>query len=61
VPPDESGALANAIIAQWSDLDRALVLGDAARRRVLGEYSIAAVARRHLDLFERLVREQTVA
>jgi glycosyltransferase involved in cell wall biosynthesis len=61
VPPDEPEVLAKAIIAQWSNFDRAVLFGSEARRRVLAEFSIAAVARRHLDLFQRLVEKQTVA
>jgi glycosyltransferase involved in cell wall biosynthesis len=59
--PNDAEALARAIIAQWADLDRAQKQATAARRRVIDEYSIAAVARRHLDLFERLVRDESKA
>jgi glycosyltransferase involved in cell wall biosynthesis len=53
-PPDDSNALARAIVAQWRNPAVAAEQGRAARRRVIDAYSIAAVARRHLDLFERL-------
>lgn len=55
VPPDKPGMLARAIIDQWSHFDRAYHMTRAARRRVQDEFSIQAVARRHLDLFERLI------
>jgi glycosyltransferase involved in cell wall biosynthesis len=53
-PPDDPAALARAILAQWADPAAALAMAVAARRRVVERYSIAAVARRHLDLFRRL-------
>jgi glycosyltransferase involved in cell wall biosynthesis len=58
VPPDDPAALARAILEQWSDLDRARSMARAARERVVAEFSITAVARRHLELFRRLVRER---
>ena len=57
-PPDDPDALARAILEQWADFDRAVHMGRAARRRVADEFSIAAVARRHLELFRRLVQEK---
>jgi glycosyltransferase involved in cell wall biosynthesis len=55
VPPDDPAALAGAVIGQWSDFDRAFHMTRAARRRVQDEFSIAAVARRHMELFRSLV------
>ncbi|HEY2157715.1 MAG TPA: glycosyltransferase family 4 protein [Isosphaeraceae bacterium] len=55
-PPDDPVALARAIVAQWSDPGAALRMGREARARVIERYSIAAVARAHLELFRRLVR-----
>jgi glycosyltransferase involved in cell wall biosynthesis len=52
--PDDPADLARAIVAQWSDLPNAARMGLEARRRVSEHYSIAAVARAHLDLFQRL-------
>ena len=43
------------IIDQWENLDRAIQMGLAARSRVELEFSIQAVARRHLVLFRELV------
>jgi glycosyltransferase involved in cell wall biosynthesis len=53
--PDDPADLARAINAQWSDLANAVRMGLEARGRVQEHYSISAVARAHLDLFERLV------
>jgi glycosyltransferase involved in cell wall biosynthesis len=55
VAPDDPSALARAVIDQWSGFDRAFHMSRAARRRVQDEYSIHAVARKHLDLFRTLV------
>lgn len=51
----DPAAVAWAILDQWRDFDRAVAMGEAARRRVQDEFSIAAVARRHLALFEELI------
>jgi glycosyltransferase involved in cell wall biosynthesis len=53
-PPDDPPALARAILEHRADPD-APRMAEAARRRVIEHYSIAAVARRHLELFARLV------
>jgi glycosyltransferase involved in cell wall biosynthesis len=55
VAPDDPEALAQVIIAQWTNFDRAFHMTRAARRRVVEEFSIEAVARRHLELFRRLL------
>jgi glycosyltransferase involved in cell wall biosynthesis len=52
--PENPEALANAIVDQWDNPASGLAMGCEARRRVLEDFSIAAVARRHLDLFARL-------
>jgi glycosyltransferase involved in cell wall biosynthesis len=51
----DPAGLARAILDQWADLDRAVLMAGAARRRVVDEYSIAAVAARHMELFRTLV------
>ncbi len=51
-PPDDPRALAQAIIAHHRD-PAAPAQGQAARARVEADYSIAAVARRHVALFEQ--------
>lgn len=58
VPPDNPESLALAIIEQWDRFDRAIEMGRAARNRVGREFSIQAVARKHLDLFREVLRER---
>ena len=53
-PPDDPPALARVILGHRSD-PAALRMAGAARRRVADDFSISAVARRHLELFGRLV------
>jgi glycosyltransferase involved in cell wall biosynthesis len=53
-PPDDPPSLARAILDHRAD-PLAPSMAEAARRRVSEHYSIAAVARRHLELFARLV------
>lgn len=60
-PPDDRPALARAVVAQWSHFDRAFHMTRAARRRVIDEFSIGAVARRHLELFRGLVESRARA
>jgi glycosyltransferase involved in cell wall biosynthesis len=54
-PVDDPEGLARAIIDQWEHLDRAIHMGRAARSLVQRHHSVDAVARSHLELFERLV------
>jgi glycosyltransferase involved in cell wall biosynthesis len=54
VPPDDPAALARAIREQWSGFEHAVTMGTTARLRVEREFSIAAVARTHLNLFRQL-------
>ncbi len=54
-PPDDPAALAATVLDQWAHFDRAHHMSRAARSLVTQQYSVAAVARRHLELFERLV------
>ncbi len=56
-PVDDPEGLAKVIIEQWSVFDRAFHMSRAARARVEREYSIAAIARKHLELFRRLIDE----
>ena len=56
-PPDDPPALARAILDHRAD-PLAPRMAEVARRRVVGHYSIAAVARRHRELFARLVEER---
>lgn len=52
--PDPA-ALARAVNDQWSNFDRAFHMTRSARRRVQEEFSITAVARRHMELFRSLI------
>jgi glycosyltransferase involved in cell wall biosynthesis len=54
-PPGDPAALARAILDQWADFDRAIDMGRAARRHVALDYSIDAVAARHIALFRTLI------
>jgi glycosyltransferase involved in cell wall biosynthesis len=54
-PLGDPGCLAALIVAQWRDFDRAVWMGRAARTRVERDYSIQAVARKHLALFHNVV------
>ncbi len=56
-PPEDPRALARVIIEQWENFDRAFQMSRAARSRVMQEFSITVVARKHLELFE-MIREQ---
>jgi glycosyltransferase involved in cell wall biosynthesis len=55
--PGDAEALARAILDQWANPEAARARAETARRRVIEDYSIVAMARRHLDLFRRLVRD----
>jgi glycosyltransferase involved in cell wall biosynthesis len=50
---EDPPSLARAILDQWSNLDRAIHMGRAARALVSQKYSIAAVAREHIALFRQ--------
>lgn len=54
-PPNDPATLARAILEQWAEFDQAALMGQAARRRVAEEFSIAAVARKHINLFQSLL------
>lgn len=54
-PPDHPLMLAQAILEQWGNFDRALHMGRAARSLVARSYSIEAMAQRHLELFEAIL------
>jgi glycosyltransferase involved in cell wall biosynthesis len=55
VPPDDPAALAGAVVAQWDHFDRAFHMSRAARKRVQDEFSVRSMARKHMDLFRKLV------
>ncbi len=52
---DDPESLARTILEQWADADRAIHMGRAARMLVQKNFSIHAVARQHLLLFDRLI------
>lgn len=56
-PPDDPDHLARAILEQWDNFDRAVHMSRAARTRVDREFSIETVARKHLALFQDIVRQ----
>ena len=57
-PPDNPEALARVIIHQWDNFDRAFHMGRSARSRIDQEFSIRIVARKHLALFEDILRNR---
>jgi glycosyltransferase involved in cell wall biosynthesis len=57
-PADDPNGLARVIIEQWENFDRAFHMSRAARSRVEQEFSIRAVARQHLKLFESLAAKK---
>jgi glycosyltransferase involved in cell wall biosynthesis len=56
VAPEDSAALARGILDQWNTFDRAFQMSREARRRIQNEFSIGAVAKRHIELFMGLIR-----
>ena len=57
-PSDDAVRLAQVIIEQWDDFDRAIHMGYAARDRVDREFSIEGIARQHLTLFRDIVENR---
>jgi glycosyltransferase involved in cell wall biosynthesis len=53
---DDPVALAGALVAMMVDAGRGVAMGESARMRVIAEYSIEAMARRHIELFEATIR-----
>ena len=47
--------IAEAVIRVWSDAELGLQLGEAARTRVIRQFSLARMADSHLELFKGLV------
>ena len=60
-PTGDPGGLARVILEQLEDHGRAVHNGRHARARVAREFSIEAVARRHLELFRELVDDPGAA
>ena len=59
-PPEDPQALARVIVEQWENFDRAFHMSRSARSRVMQEFSITAVARKHLTLFEKILEQRGV-
>lgn len=57
VPPEDVGALSDALVRVLSDPARAVTMGEAARLRVEEHFTWGAVARRMSDGLRRVVRE----
>ncbi len=57
-PPDDPASLSRTILQQWADFDHAVAMAETARRQVVDQYSIAAVARSHLELFRGLIQSR---
>lgn len=55
---DDPQTIARVILEQWADFDRAFHMSRAARGRVQREFSIAAVARKHLALFREILAQR---
>lgn len=61
VPKADSPELAAAILRLFEDRETAQRLAGEARERVVEEFSLEIMARRHLELFEQLLKESTAA
>ncbi|MFO0952712.1 MAG: glycosyltransferase family 4 protein [Isosphaeraceae bacterium] len=53
-PVDDPAGLARVMVDQWTHFDRAFHMTRAARKRVQDEFSIRAMAKKHLELFRGL-------
>jgi glycosyltransferase involved in cell wall biosynthesis len=56
VPPGDPVAFARAILEQWAAPSDSARMAATARERASEQFSIAAVAKRHIELFDRLIR-----
>jgi glycosyltransferase involved in cell wall biosynthesis len=59
-PPDDAEGLARIIVDQWSHLELAMELSRAARSRIVQEFSIEVVARKHLEVFQEIMHRRAV-
>ncbi|MHB8709665.1 MAG: glycosyl transferase, partial [Desulfuromonadales bacterium] len=53
--PGDPADLARGIVWMLQDRDRQAVLADRARRRVVSDFALETVARRHLELYGELL------
>ncbi|WP_435015366.1 glycosyltransferase family 4 protein [Tundrisphaera sp. TA3] len=56
--PDDPEDLARAMLERWADPEGSMAMAEAARLRAIQQYSIAAVAERHLDLFRSVIADR---
>ena len=61
VPPRDPAALSQAIARVFSDRQLAARLGAAARQRAIEQFSLARMAREHLQLWEKLLTDKLVS
>lgn len=57
-PPDDPPALARALLNSWADPPAAQARAQEARSHVLDHYSIAAVARKHMERFQQIIKSR---
>ncbi len=57
VPVGDAEALAQAWDSLLADPERRKAMGEAGRQRVVEHYSVAAMAKRYIELYEELIRE----
>ena len=59
-PPEDARRLGRVINEQWENFDRAFHMSRAARGRVMQEFSITAVAHKHMALFEKIMEQRRI-
>ena len=60
-PRDDADRYADAIVSLLADDDRRRQMGERSRQRMLAKFSLEEMGRRHGELYERLLCEQTAA
>ena len=58
VPPEDPAALANAILYLLQNPEQARRMGEAGRKRVEEHFTVDAMVRKHIELYERLIAEK---
>ena len=58
VPPEDPDALANAILQLLQNPEQARRMGEAGRKRVEGHFTVGAMVRKHIELYERLIADK---
>jgi len=54
-PPADAGALAEAVLSLLNDPARARIMGNAGRERVVREFTVEAMVRKHEQLYEHMM------